>query len=219
MPLPRLHLEPWTGAPPSARELPGTGAVLWLGRTDHPFTAGLFAELGDRAWSPRLRPVAVAGPPPGRNPWAHRQDRQQPLRWGPGDGLEGAPVLDAGDRGGLDGLVLVGICAGLTDQQLRALLRQITPLLRSEAPWLLVEPNGRSLKRIARSLRTPDAERGEGNTTVRSVEELRRLLETNGLGLEGAWAAPGSRRQRLARAVLGADVTADQLVVRGRRIR
>ncbi len=168
-----------------------------------------------------MRTVPVAGPPPGRSPWAHRQDKQEPLRWGEGDGDEGAADLAAlvEDRAPLDGLVLVGACVGRTDQQLRTLLRQLVPLLRSQAPWLLVEPNGRALHRIVRSLRAADGLRGEGRGTVRSIEELRRLLETGGLALAGAWAMPPRRRRdALAGRVFGQDLAADWMVARGVRI-
>lgn len=225
MPLPRLPLQPWTEGAPTAP--PGDGAVLWLEPRPPPpavasFVAPLRDALGPRRWSPQLRTVPLAGPPPGRNPWAHRQDRQQPLRWGPGDGDEGAVELAdvVEERAPLDGLVLVGACVGRTDQELRTLLRQVVPLLRPEAPWLAIEPNGRALQQIARNLATADTERGEGRGTVRSVEELRRLLETGGLGLAGAWALPaGRRRDRLARSLLGADATAEWMIVRGRAIR
>ncbi len=226
MPLPRLPLRPWTGGALDARDLPGEGTVLWLegASTEDvaPFVASLRSGLGARVWTPPVRTVPLPGPPPGRNPWAHRQDRQAPLRWGAGDGDEGSAELGTllADRGELDGLVLVGACAGRTDQQLRTLLRQVVALLKSEAPWILVEPNGRALHRIVRSFRATDAERGEGKATVRSIEELRRLLETGGLGLAGAWAVPPRRRREaLAQRVLGRDHAADWMLARGRRIR
>ena len=206
--------------------MPGAASVLWLagegtGPTDA-FLADLRGALDQRRWSPSLRTVPLAGPPPGRSPWAHRQDRQQPLRWGPGDGDEGAEELAelASDRAPFDGLVLVGACQGHTDQELRTLLRQVVPLLRSEAPWLLVERNGRAASQIVRSLSRPDSARGEGRGTVRAVEELRRLLETGGLGMAGAWSLPPRRRrQRILASLIGQDAAAEWFVARGARIR
>lgn len=226
MPLPRLPLRRWSGGPLAAGDLPGSGAVLWLDGPDSeevaPFVAPLRRALGARVWSPAVRTVPLAGPSPGRSPWAHRQDRQAPLRWGAGDGDEGAIDIETllGERGPLDGLVLVAACAGRTDQQLRTLLRQVVALLRSEAPWILVEPNGRAWFRIVRSLRASEGQRGEGRGTVRSIEELRRLLETGGLGLEGAWAVPPRRRRdAVVGRLLGQDVAAGWMLARGARIR
>lgn len=226
MPMPRLPLRSWTGGSLSAHDLPGDGSVLWLDGPDServaPFVGPLRRALGPRLWSPAVRTVPLPGPPPGRNPWAHRQDRQAPLRWGDGDGDEGSTELAPLrlERGELDGLVLVGACVGRTDQEVRTLLRQVVALLRSEAPWILVEPNGRALHRIARSFRATDSQRGEGRGTVRSIEELRRLLETGGLGLAGAWAVPPRRRRdAFVHRLLGRDSAADWMFARGTRIR
>lgn len=199
--------------------------MLWL---DGPLPANsgvieaLRERLGPRALSVPVRAVPVLGPSPGRNPWAVRQDRQDPLRWGEGEGLDGATTLaDALQRvvvGPLHGVVFAGICAQLADQPLRTLLRQLAPQLVPDAPWLAYEPNGRSARSVSRSLASRRT--GEGQGTVRTVEELRRLFETGGLGIEGAWGAPATRlRDRIARRALGDDVMSDWLVVAGRAIR
>ncbi len=189
VPLPRLPLAP----PPPPGELLApfveVDPVLWIeGAASRPeaITEALRASLGSRCLRIPVRAVPVVGPRPGRSPWATRQDLQQPLRWGPSAGLEGAPslaeALDAHRLPSVGGVVLFGICASLPDQALRALLRQLAPRLLPEAPWLASEPNGRQLARIARGLRRSEGARGEGRGVVRSVEELRRLFETGGRG-------------------------------------
>jgi len=224
VPLPRLRLDP----PPADMDwaAPFTGTVLWLAGPEAPtLFAGLRTELSEGVVEASVRVVPVAGPRPGRNPWAARQDRQQPLRWGAGDGLDGPAELGEwlehqGVSTPIDGVVFAGVCATLPDQALRTLLRQLAPLLAPDAPFLLGEPNGRSAVRVSRSLLTSAGDRGEGKGTARTVEELRRLLETGGLGLTGAWAAPAARRrERVARRVFGQDAAAPWMLVTGRALR
>lgn len=224
VPLPRLRLDP----PPADADwaAPFDGTVLWLGGPDAPpVLADVRQQLGDRVVLATVRGVPVPGPRPGRNPWAARQDRQEPLRWGAGDGLDGPAELaewlrTRGVAAPLGGVVFAGICASLPDQALRTLLRQLAPLLAPDAPFLLGEPNGRSAVRVSRNLLAPASDRGEGRGTARTVEELRRLLETGGLGLTGAWAAPATRRRdRIARRVLGAEAAAPWMLVTGRALR
>lgn len=227
VPLPRLHL----ASRPVSEELIApfrSGApVLWLQGVEpspDPVLAELRAALGLRCLLAPVRAVPLVGPRPGRNPWAHRADLQEPLRWGESSGLDGAEtlgeLLDAQGTPPLGGVVFAGICAELADRPLRTLLRQLVPRLGRDAPWLACEPNGRYVPRIARSLLAEPDERGEGKGTVRSVEELRRLFETGGLGLVGAYVtAGGGRRHRLRRRLLGGDAGSDWLLVSGRAIR
>lgn len=222
MPLPRLRLQRapdpthWTGPTAAASR------ILWLegSAPPPPELRALRASLGERVVAPLVRAVPVPGPSPGRNPWAHRQDRQEPLRWGDGEGLEGPTTLAAwrSDQEPFDALVFAAVCVELADQPLRALLRQIPAHLAPDTPFLLCEPNGRSASAVARNLVAD--QRGEGRGTARTVEELRRLLETCGLGLSAAWGLGGARkRDRLVRRVLGEDLGADWLLVTGRAIR
>ena len=222
MPLPRLRLQRapdptlWFGP------IAAASRILWLegSASPPPELRTLRADLGERVVAPRVRAVPVPGPSPGRNPWAHRQDRQEPLRWGEGEGLEGPTTLAAclGDQRPFDALVFATVCVDLADQPLRALLRQLPSHLAPDTPFLLCEPNGRSALAMARNLVAD--QRGEGRGTARTVEELRRLLETCGLGLSAAWGLGGAgKRGRLARRILGEDLGADWLLVTGRAIR
>ncbi|MCO4769433.1 MAG: hypothetical protein KDA24_05335 [Deltaproteobacteria bacterium] len=225
MPLPRLRLDRAVDPSESITLLRGASRVLWLqGQAPPPRLQQVYLALQGRLLEPGVRAVPTPGPSPGRNPWALRQDRQRPLRWGPSEGLDGLHTLAEwmAQEGidSLDAVVFAGLCADLADQPLRALLRQLAPCLSADAPFLLMEPNGRNARRVARSLLASPDHRGEGRGTARTVEELRRLLETGGLGLTSAGAVGGSRkRDRLARRVLGADASAEWLLVTGRAIR
>ncbi len=210
MPLPRLHLDPWPGGDPSVEIFVGDAPVLWLGGDGadeaEAWLAPLRRELeGERrlfAAAPRF--LATPTEPPG-NPWAWRPHEASPLRWDDEgcDRLEDLP----GRPERFGGLVLAGALTLRDDFSVRALLIQIAPLLAEDAPFLAVERNGRYVGAVMRSFRA--------ETTVRSVEELRRLLEVSGLGLEGAFGVPGSGRGLLRRA--SADAGARWLAIRGRR--
>ena len=215
MPLPRLSLQPWGSSPPAADAFEGAAPVLWLSG-DEPSEADAWLEglrggleAAGRLWLARPRFVPTPEQPPG-NPWAWRPHEASPVRWDAAgcDRLEDLPGRP--DR--FDGLVLASALTARDDFSARALLIQITPLLAADAPFLAVERNGRSLGAVVRSFR------GDG-PTVRSVEELRRLLEVSGLGLEGAFAVPdrgGSVGRRLARRV-SSDNGARWVAIRGRR--
>ena len=220
MSLPRLPLRPLGSSSELLGHLPVEGPVLWLEGEEPapddvlPVVKQLRGALRERALTPALRAVPVTGPSPGRNPWAHRQDRQRPLRWGPGLGLEGEEQLSALGLPPLAGVVFVGRCAGLADQPLRALLRQLAPAVLPDAPLLALEPNGRALARVLGVFgRDPG---GEGDGTMRTAEELRRLLETGGFGVE---AATGLGRVGRRRRLLGQDLGAPWLALRARAIR
>ncbi len=165
-----------------------------------------------------MHAIAVPGPPKTGNPFSFRPDRQAPLRWGD-------PALDRRTLGELPGaperfggLVLVDVIGALASQPARTLLAQLAERLEVGAPWLLLDRNGRYLPEVARHLRRAEDERGEGRGTVRTAEELRRLLEPVGLGLEAAHAlSTGGRGRRLLRRAVGGDGGAPWLVLRGRR--
>jgi len=187
--------------------------VLWLAGDDaeeaHGWLAGLRAELAaaERLFlaSPRFLPTPKE--PPG-NPWAWRPHDASPLRWDDA-GCERLEELP-GRPERFGGLVLAGALTARDDFSVRALLIQIAPVLAEDAPFLAVERNGRYVGAVVRSLR--------GTGTVRSVEELRRLLEVSGLGLEGAFALPGdggAARGLLRRA--SSDAGARWMAIRGRR--
>jgi len=227
VPLPRLHLAPRPASEELIAPFLGGARILWLEGVEpapDPVLSQLRTLLGSRCLFAPVRAVPLVGPRPGRNPWAHRADLQQPLRWGESSGLDGEETLggflDTQGVPTLGGVVFVGLCAGLADQSLRTLLRQLVPRLTGHAPWLACEPNGRYAPRIARSLLAEPDQRGEGKGTVRSVEELRRLFETSGFGLAGAYVTKGQGRgARLRRRLLGSDAGSDWLLVSGSAIR
>ena len=217
MPLPTLKLQPWTGGPPPAAALPAEGAVLWLERLSDggavrrggpgareipadgrradglawldPLAAGLGS---DRLWSPPLSVVPVPGPEP-RNAFTFDPDAHPPLRWGRVQ-ADVRDLADLPDRPRpVVAVVFEGVFEGLGQQAARTLLAQARAVLPEDAPWLLVERNGRALGEVVRHLRRPDADRGEAAGTVRSPEELRRLLEVAGFGITGAHGLGGGR--------------------------
>jgi hypothetical protein len=197
--------------------------VLWIGRgAAHPWLAPLRATLREagRIWAPELQVLSVPTAASARNPWTFKPDQRAPLRWSMG-GVECTDLAELRPAdASADGLVLDGVLAGLGAQAARTMLQQCAALLAPDAPWLLLEPNGRFLPAVVANLRRPEAERGEGRGTLRAVEELRRLLEPAGLGLERACALPAGRGRlaRAARGLLGRDLAAPWLVVLGRRI-
>lgn len=213
-----MKLIPWTGGPPEDAGFVGDGPVLWLGPSGRAgWLEGLRTALGDRVWAPAMSVVSVPRLEVDRNPWAFRPDDHPPLRWGD----PAADVRTLADVAGrpdhLGGVVLDGALDGLGAQAARALLSQVAELLPSGAGWLLVERNGRFLPEVVRNVRRPDSERGEGRSTVRTAEEIRRLVEVAGLGIVDAWGVPPEgRRGRLAVAVAG-DVGAAWVMLRGRR--
>jgi hypothetical protein len=183
--------------------------VLWIGRPDapdwlDPLHASLTAE--GRLWAVEPRFVATSTEPPG-NPWAWRPHEASPVRWDDAgcDRLEDLP----GRPERFDGFVSAGALNCLGDHAARALLIQISPLLSTDAPFLAVELNGRYLGAVVRSFK------GEG--TVRSVEELRRLLEVSGFGLEGAFGVPGAQGARSLLGRASVDAGAQWMAIRGRR--
>ena len=213
MPLPRLALAPWPGPAPAADSFLSDGPVLWLvGAGAAPaedWLADLRRELdlAGRLWTAAPRFVASDFQPPG-NPWAWRPHEQSPIRWDAAgcDRLEHLP----GRPRRFGGFVSAGALTSLDDHALRALLIQVAPLLETEGPFVAVERNGRYLGAVVRALR------GEGQ--VRSAEELRRLLEVGGLGLEGVYGVPetaGAARGLLRRA--SPDSGSRWMAIRGRR--
>jgi hypothetical protein len=190
--------------------------VIWIKGDDSDAAEGWLAGLrgslqsAGRLWVAEPRFIAAPTEPPG-NPWAWRPHDQSPLRWDAAgcerlDELPGRP-----ERFG--GLVLAGALTPRNDFTVRALLIQIVPLLEEDAPFIAVERNGRYAGAVVRSLR------GTDGPTVRSVEELRRLLEVSGLGLEAVFAMPergGGVARRLVRRA-SSEAGARWMVVCGRR--
>jgi len=194
--------------------------VLWLRSAG---TRGWLEPLREelerlgRLWEPRfsVRPVPRADAR--GNPWAHRPDRNVPLRWG-------AVEQDVRDLGDIDGrplefagLVIDGVLNGLGNQASRVLLSQAAALLPEDTPWLLCEPNGGGLMEVIRNLGRAEARRGEGQGTVRTVGELRRLLESAGLGITDAWGLGGGDG-RARRIRLPGDAGWARLFLEGRRV-
>jgi len=216
----RLQLRTRLAPCPTAGEFPQPGSVLWLrlsgteGWLD-PLRMALEAE--GRLWTPRfqIRPVGAATDR--GNPWAHRPDDYAPLRWGHLEDdtrtLREAP----GRPDDLVGLVIDGILEGLGSQPARTLLRQAAGLLPEDAPWLLCERNGASVFEVVRNLRRDEGQRGEGRGTVRTAQELRRLLESAGLGVGQAWGLAPSGGARLRGRVPG-GAGWPRLFLEGRRV-
>lgn len=201
--------------PLDAGRFPGAGPVAWLGEA--PGLRTLRRALESRLWTATPVPVPVPGPPAGTNPFSHRPDRHAALRWG--DPAADLRTLDEfGAPAQFDGLVLADTLGALPSQAARTLLTQLAGRLPAGAPWLLVDRNGRFAPEVLANLRRPESERGEGRGTVRTVEELRRLLEPAGFGIEGARGLSGGRRARLLQRTLGPDATSMWLVVEGRRL-
>jgi hypothetical protein len=216
MSLPRLPLSP-PAPPPTAAYFRGTSPILWVGAPD--LLSALHRDLGlqDRIWTLPVSPVAVPGPPPGTNPFSHRPDRQAPLRWGtPSDDVRTLGEAGAPDLFG--GAVFAGALGPLGGQAARTLLTQAAEHLPSGAPWLVIDRNGRYAPEVVRNLRRPDSERGEGKGTVRTVEELRRLLEPAGFGISSAHALGGRRRDRLLQRAFGSDAASMWFVLTGERL-
>jgi hypothetical protein len=154
-------------------------------------------------------------PGPGvRDAFTFKPDAHPPLRWGrvEADVRTLARVVDR-PKSELGAVVFDGIFAGLGQQGARTLLTQVAELLPVDGRWLLVERNGRYLPEVVRHLRRADSERKEGAAMVRTAEELRRLLEVAGFGIEAALGLPGGR----LRARLLGDGGHASVYLRGRR--
>ncbi len=215
MSLPRLPLAASNAPLPDAGWFAAPGRVLWLGEAAA--LGPLRDGLGARLWSAPVIPVDVPGPPPGTNPFSHRPDRHAPLRWGrPGDDLR--TLDEAGAPARFDGVVFADVLGALPAQAARTLLTQVAARLVPGARWLLLDRNGRYVPEVLRHLRRPDAQRGEGRGTVRSVEELRRLLEPAGFGIAQARSFALRRRDRALQRAFGADAASKWLVVTGERL-
>lgn len=210
MPLPRLKLKRWTSGPPGPDSLRTDDDVLWLG--GGAFLRPLRDALGSRAWAPELSVVKVPGPTT-RDAFTFKPDAHPPLRWGrvQADVRSLARVADKPPT--LGAVVFDTIFAGLGQQGARTLLTQVAEVVPEGGCWLLLERNGRYLPEIVRHFRRDDAERSEAAGTVRSGEELRRLLEVAGFGIEDAWGIPGGR----LRARLPSDGGHAWVLLRGRR--
>lgn len=217
MPLPRLPLEASADPLPASSWFAGEGPVLWLGEVAP--LASLRADLcrAGRLWTDALHAVPVPGPRPGSNPFSHRPDRHAPIRWG-ATRHDRRTLDEASAPPWLDGVVLADLLGGLPAQAARTLLTQIAERLPSGAPWLLVDRNGRYLPEVVRNLRRADEHRGEGRGTVRTVEELRRLLEPAGFGIVRARSLRLGLRDRVLQRALGPDGGAEWLVVTGQRL-
>ncbi len=216
MSLPRLPLESSADPLPTAAWLPGRGPVLWLGEPGPLSALHRDLQAAGRIWTAEVSAVPVPGPPPGTNPFSHRPDRHAALRWGP-PSQDRRSLQEVGAPACFDGLVLVDCLGPLPAQAARTLLVQAAAHLPVGAPWMLLDRNGRYGPEVLRNLRRPDEERGEGKGTVRTVEELRRLLEPAGFGVARARALAPRRRDRLLQRALGADVASEWLLVRGER--
>jgi len=210
MPLPRLKLEPWTSRPPGPDSLRTDASVLWLG--GGPWLRPLRDELGPRAWAPELSLVPVPGPGV-RDAFTFKPDAHPPLRWGRAEADVRTLARIQGRPEALGAVVFDEIFAGLGQQGARTLLTQVAEVVPEGAVWLLVERNGRYLPEVWRHLRRSDADRRESSGMVRSAEELRRLLEVAGCGIEQAFGIPGGR----LRARLPSEGGHARLLLRGRR--
>ncbi|MCP4870308.1 MAG: hypothetical protein GY898_16515 [Proteobacteria bacterium] len=210
MPLPRLKLKRWTGGPPEAKSLGPDEPVLWLGGGD--FLRPLRTTLGERAWSPELTAVTVPGPTP-RSTFTFNPDAHPPLRWGRVEADVRTLVRVSGKPDALGAVVFDEVFGGLGQQAARTLLSQVAEVVLEGGRWLLLEPNGRYLPEVIRHLRRDDSQRSEARGTVRSGEELRRLLEVAGFGIEEAWGIPGGR----LRARLPSEGGHAWILLRGRR--
>jgi hypothetical protein len=201
--LPSLPLQSWS-APRGFGGVERAGSVLWIGETPGPLPA-LRELLGDRVVDAPFRVVGTMPAPPGRNPWAYTA--ATPVRWGDALALElPRPV---------DGLVLAGALAGLSDRAARDVLREAASALPEGRPWLLVEADGGSLWGALRSMR---GRRGAGELP-RAGHELRRLVEVAGLGIREAFRVSAGPRLRRAAAVLrGGDPDLPWLMLRGERL-
>jgi hypothetical protein len=205
---------------PKHGQFEGEGAVLWLRR---PGTCSWLEPLRleldavGRLWEPRFEVRPVPRADARGNPWSHRPDLSAPLRWG----VVEEDVRDLQEMDGspqqIAGLVIDGVLQGLGNQASRVLLGQAAALLPEDAPWLLCEPNGAALAEVVRNLRRDETRRGEGRGTVRTVRELRRLLESAGLGITEAWGLPpGDGLMRRLRLPGSAGWT--RLFLEGRRV-
>lgn len=174
-------------------------------------------EAVDRLWEPRFEVHPVPRADARGNPWAHRPDRSAPLRWGEVE----QDVRELSEMDGrppeIAGLVIDGVLQGLGNQASRVLLGQAAALLPEDAPWLLCEPNGAALVEVVRNLRRDDTGRGEGRGTVRTVRELRRLIESAGLGITEAWGLTPTDGRAL-RLRLPGNAGWPRLFLEGRRV-
>jgi hypothetical protein len=217
----RLPLSPWSGPCPSASYFFAEGAVLWLGNSrGQTWLSPLREELevAGRLWAPTVTTQPVPRPGSGSNPWAFRPDDYAPLRWGvPDEDTRDVAELPGRPRA-LSGLVVDGLLGGLGSQPARTLLGQVAGLLASDAPWLLFDRNGGSATEIVRNFRRSEDERGEGRSTARNAQELRRLLEVAGLGVTAAWGVAPRPGRRL-RGLVPAGAAWPFLFIEGRGVR
>ena len=222
----RLPLRAWKGPAPDTSHFSSSGAVLWLsGAFPSPWLELLRAELDDqgRLWAPAFRQQDIPKASGAKNPWSFKPDDYSPLRWLEGDSADSRTLPVRGLReletrpASLAGLVLDSVLSGLGAQATRVMLKQAAELLSPGAEWLLVDANGGSLGESLRQLQRGPERRGEGRETVRSAQELRRLLEVSGLGISSAAGLAQGRAARL-RKYAPAGVGFSQLVLSGRRV-
>lgn len=222
-----LSLASWQGPAPGEGVFPGGDPVLWLAQGSGaswlaPLKAGL--EAAGRLWEPQVRMVAVSDPLPGRSPWAWRPDRELPTRWSEGDPVDQDGLLEhrladlSGRPATLAGAVLDRVLGPLGSQPARVLCEQTAEVLVEDRPYLLLEANGASMGHVLRGLRGGKRKQGSGPGLVRTVGELRRILELAGLGISRASVLPASGLGgRLAAGALG-SAASPWLVVEGRKI-
>ena len=222
----RLPLRAWKGPAPDTSHFSSSGAVLWLsGGGPSPWLQCLREALDDegRLWAPAFRQQDIPKASGAKNPWTFKPDDYSPLRWLEGNAAETGPLSvrelsELGTRpASLSGLVLDSVLSGLGAQATRVMLAQATELLPPGAEWLLVDANGGSLGETLRQLQRGPERRGEGRETVRSAQELRRLLEVSGLGISMAAGLAQGRAAGL-RKFAPAGVGFSQLVLSGRRV-
>jgi len=217
----RLPLSSWAGPCPADSYFSVEGSVLWLTKSDGPtWLSPLRDGLGaaGRLWAPAVTAQPVPGPASRSNPWAFRPDDYAPLRWGvPEEDIRDISQLPRQPQA-VAGLVVDGLLGGLSSQPARTLLKQVALLLPRDAPWLLFDRNGGSAVEIARNFRRSDEERGEGKSTARSAQELRRLLEVAGLGVTAAWGV-ATRPGRRFRSLVPGGAAWPFLFIEGRGVR
>ncbi|HCP48498.1 MAG TPA: hypothetical protein DIU15_20845 [Deltaproteobacteria bacterium] len=224
---PELPLAVWCGPCPEADYFGGTGPVLWLSSgPGASWLSPLKESLQEqrRLWQPKCSIVAVSDPLPGRSPWAWRPDQELPTRWSGDDSEAAREGLEhrLGDVRGcptrLVGAVLDGVLESLGSHAARVVCEQAAEVLPEDCPYLLLEPNGGSLRQILGGYRSRAGSVGARQGNVRTATELRRTLELAGLGISAVSLLPSEGRLgRIGQRLVG-SAASPQLVVQGRRI-
>jgi len=225
---PALPLSSWRGPPPDAGYFGNEGVVLWLGPgpESSPWLGALKQALraADRLWEPACSIVAVSDPLPGRSPWAWRPDRELPTRWSGEEREPSAGTLEhrlkdlPGCPESLAGVVLDGMLEPLGSQAARVVCEQTAAVLAEDCPYLLLEPNGGSLRQVLGGFRRDGGPVGARPGNARTAEELRRLLELAGLGISRVCVLPSRGLMGRVGSKVLRRAASPWLIVEGRRI-